>query len=160
MKQDKIQSGDFDGLIAESEQQAEKEAGLGYWRWYNDYVVGSLTTDGQGRVEDPGLLLEQTKEGVPGLGRTIVIGTPAEAVAAIRGIYKATGGFGCVLGLAHDWANVESTWRSWELFARYVIPEVNGLAERLKASFAETVQERATLMAQQFAAIQKAKDAR
>ena len=33
-----------------------------------------------------------------------------------------TGGFGCILMLAHDWADWEATKRSYELFARYVLP--------------------------------------
>jgi limonene 1,2-monooxygenase len=28
-----------------------------------------------------------------------------------------------VLGFAHDWANTEATKRSWDLVARYVMPE-------------------------------------
>ena len=38
-----------------------------------------------------------------------------------------TGGFGCVIGFVHDWANREDTLRSWDMVARYVLPEVNGL---------------------------------
>jgi hypothetical protein len=37
-----------------------------------------------------------------------------------------------VLGFAHDWANREATLRSWELVARYVIPEINGYTQRLR----------------------------
>jgi len=34
-----------------------------------------------------------------------------------------TGGFGVILMLAHDWADWEATKRSYELFARYVLPK-------------------------------------
>ena len=47
-------------------------------------------------------------------------------VTAIRNLQEVTGGFGVVLGFAHDWANREATLRSWELFARFVVPELNG----------------------------------
>ena len=40
-----------------------------------------------------------------------------------------TGGFGCVIGFVHDWANRENTRRSWDLVARYVVPQVNGLLD-------------------------------
>jgi hypothetical protein len=40
----------------------------------------------------------------------------------IRDLRQVTGGFSVVLGLARDWVNREATLRSWELFARYVIP--------------------------------------
>ena len=39
-----------------------------------------------------------------------------------------------VLGFAHDWANREATLRSWDLFARYVIPEINGYTRGLRES--------------------------
>jgi limonene 1,2-monooxygenase len=55
-------------------------------------------------------------------------------VAAIRNLYETVGGFGVVLGFAHDWANREATARSWDLFARYVIPEVNGYLRGLRGS--------------------------
>ena len=37
--------------------------------------------------------------------------------------------FGCVIGFVHDWANRENTRRSWDMVARYVIPQVNGLLD-------------------------------
>ena len=63
-----------------------------------------------------------------------VVGTPDDLVAAIRNLQEMTGGFGVVLGFAHDWANREATLRSWDLVARYVIPELNGSIRPLQAS--------------------------
>ena len=37
------------------------------------------------------------------------IGTPDDLIAAIRNLQEVTGGFGVVLGFAHDWANLEAT---------------------------------------------------
>ena len=74
---------------------------------------------------------------VTGIGNAVgtsVIGTPDEMVKTIRALQEVTGGFGVVLGFAHDWANHEATLRSWDLFARYVIPEINGHTRNLKAS--------------------------
>ena len=51
---------------------------------------------------------------------------PTNSSQAIRHLQEITGGFGVVLGFAHDWANREATLRSWDLLARYVIPEING----------------------------------
>ena len=45
-----------------------------------------------------------------------------------------TGGFGCVIGFVHDWANRENTLRSWDMVARYVLPEVNGLLDNYRES--------------------------
>jgi limonene 1,2-monooxygenase len=40
----------------------------------------------------------------------------------LENYWTKTGGFGCILLLAHDWADWEATKRSYELFARYVLP--------------------------------------
>ena len=66
-----------------------------------------------------------------GLG---VIGTPDEAIAQIERLAQQSGGFGCYLLMAHEWADPEATRRSYELFARYVMPRFQNTATRLKAS--------------------------
>jgi limonene 1,2-monooxygenase len=66
-----------------------------------------------------------------GLG---VIGTPDEAVAQIERLAQQSGGFGCYLLMAHEWADPEATRRSYELFARYVMPRFQNTATRLQAS--------------------------
>ena len=59
-----------------------------------------------------------------------VIGTPDDAIARIERLYEKTGEFGAVLLGAHDWANWENTKRSYELYARYVIPHFSGTTSR------------------------------
>lgn len=119
--------------LAESKKQAEQEAVMGLHRWHNEYRVGVLAQAGAKEVSDPWELLAQT--GGPEAGpKTTVIGTPDELVTAIRHLQHVTGGFGVVLGFAHDWANREATLRSWELFARYVVPELNGYTRPLRES--------------------------
>ena len=66
-----------------------------------------------------------------GLG---VIGTPDEAIAQIERLAEQSGGFGCYLLMAHEWADPEATRRSYELFARYVMPRFQNSATRLQAS--------------------------
>ncbi len=63
-----------------------------------------------------------------------VIGTPDDAVAQIRRLAEQSKGFGAFLLMAHDWADRPQTLRSYELFSRYVMPEVNGTAAGLVAS--------------------------
>jgi limonene 1,2-monooxygenase len=63
-----------------------------------------------------------------------VIGTPDDLVKSIRRLFEISGGFGTVIGFAHDWANRENTLRSWDLVARYVIPEINGFLEGYRTS--------------------------
>jgi limonene 1,2-monooxygenase len=38
------------------------------------------------------------------------------------------------VGFVHDWANIENTFRSWDMVARYVIPEINGYVTKLRES--------------------------
>ncbi len=65
---------------------------------------------------------------------TAVIGTPDDAVAQIEKLVKQSGGFGTFLLLAHDCADPERTKKSYELFARYVMPEVGRLNDNRHAS--------------------------
>jgi len=120
--------------IAESKKQAENEAVDGLQLWHNQYSVRVLGRAGARHVDDAWELLGQaTGKSGSGVG-SAVIGTPDELVKMIRDLQDITGGFGVVLGFAHDWANREATMRSWELVARYVIPELNGTTRGLRAS--------------------------
>ena len=120
--------------LAESKEQARNEAVDGLQRWHNEYNVHTLGRPGAGVVDDKWELLDQTTNaGAAGAGAAVV-GTPDELVAAIRHLQEITGGFGVVLGFAHDWANREATLRSWDLLARYVIPEINGSTKWLRES--------------------------
>jgi limonene 1,2-monooxygenase len=66
--------------------------------------------------------------------RLAVIGTPDDLINKIGEMIEVTGGFGAVIGFAHDWANRENTKKSWDLVARYVIPEVNSMLDDYKDS--------------------------
>lgn len=65
-----------------------------------------------------------------------VIGTPDDAVAQLDRLWQRTGGFGCFLQLAHNWANWTQTCQSYELFARYVTPAFSGANRGRDASLA------------------------
>ncbi|HEU5191418.1 MAG TPA: LLM class flavin-dependent oxidoreductase [Methylomirabilota bacterium] len=72
-----------------------------------------------GRSDDP------LREGVK-MGTTLV-GSPDTVVRGIQRLQEYSGGgFGGVLFRAHEWANREQTLRSYELFARYVMPRFQG----------------------------------
>ena len=113
-----------------------------------------LGRPGAVHVDDKWLLLDQATSGVSGAG-SAVVGTPDELIKAVRDIQTLTGGFGVVLGFAHDWANPEATLRSWELFARYVIPELNGYTRNQKGSAEYLAVHKAALMARMNDAIQQ-----
>jgi limonene 1,2-monooxygenase len=112
--------------IAETRKEARKQAGAGLLRHNNEYSIGTLA-GGEGTIYDT------PDEAVDGVAfselSTAVIGTPDDLVERIREMMELTGGFGCVIGFVHDWANRENTRRSWDMVARYVIPQVNGLLD-------------------------------
>ena len=120
--------------LAESKKDAQREAKVGLHRWHNEYIVRVLGRPGAARVEDPDELLAQVAGRGASGGGSAVIGTPDELVTTIRSLQEVIGGFGVVLGFAHDWANREATLRSWDLFARYVVPELNGHTKSLQGS--------------------------
>ncbi len=139
--------------LAESREQAVAEAAHGLHLWHNEYNVRVLGRPDASPVDDPFDLVEQVSgRGATGAGIAI-IGTPDDAVAAIRDLYESVGGFGVVLGFAHDWANLDATKRSWDLFARYVVPEVNGYVRGLRDSAEYLAANQGDLMAGASAAV-------
>ena len=120
--------------LAETKEQARREAVHGLHRWHNEYNVDVLGRPGAVRVDDPWELLDLVAEAGSGGAGASVIGTPDDLIAAIHNMLEITGGFGVVLGFAHDWANVENTRRSWDMMARYVIPALNGYVRPMQAS--------------------------
>jgi limonene 1,2-monooxygenase len=65
------------------------------------------------------------------------IGTPDDAGEQIERLWKqSNGGFGVYLQLAHDWAPPDRKARSFELFARNVMPEFQGQADSTRQSAA------------------------
>jgi limonene 1,2-monooxygenase len=117
--------------IAETRDKAIEEARHGLMRWHNEYVHGTLQRPGSVAFKSPDDAIEQTAFAP---GSAAVIGTPDDLVKMIRSVYEKSGGFGTVVGFVHDWANVENTFRSWDLVARYVVPEINGYVRKLRES--------------------------
>ena len=117
--------------IAETREKARAEAGEGLMQWHNEYNVGTLMRPGAVAYKSPDEAVDMTAFSD---GAVSVIGTPDDLVASIRRLMTLSGGFGTVIGFAHDWANRENTLKSWDLVARYVIPEVNGMLEDYRIS--------------------------
>jgi limonene 1,2-monooxygenase len=82
-----------------------------------------------------------------------VVGTPAEAEAKIQSLVDQSGGFGCFLFMAHNWAPWAQTKRSYELFARYVAPKFQSLNVGREASMAWVKANKADFTAQSMAAV-------
>ncbi len=63
-----------------------------------------------------------------------IIGTPDDAIREIERMQAASGGFGKLLALAHNWAPFADVKRSYELLARYVVPHFTGNLDARRAS--------------------------
>ena len=55
-----------------------------------------------------------------------IVGTPDDCIERINQLQEASGGFGALLLRAEDWAPREKLHRSYELMARYVMPQFQG----------------------------------
>ena len=111
--------------LAETREQARADMEHGTLRLarYHERLGGALPA----YAHSTDAMLDQwTGDGLVIFGK-LTLGTPDDMVAEIERIEKQSGGFGCVLMLAHNCANPEATRKSYELFARYVMPAVNGM---------------------------------
>jgi len=100
--------------IAETREKARENVRFGLMK-YLDYAR-TLTPGRFGNLtgRDPvDVLLESGH---------IVIGTPDDAIDVLEKLREKQGEFGCFLHQAHDWADVEQTRRSYELYMRFVAP--------------------------------------
>ncbi|WP_454883158.1 LLM class flavin-dependent oxidoreductase [Sphingomonas oryzagri] len=111
--------------IAETREQARADVKFGFQKWY-EYFRNIATLPVAPAGTDP--LDDMIASGF------VVVGTPDDAIAQIDRLKTQSGGFGTFLFLAMDWADFEQTKRSYELFARYVIPKVNRLNDNRLAS--------------------------
>jgi limonene 1,2-monooxygenase len=114
--------------IAETKEQAIADVAFGLPAWV-DYFrrVAALPLAPDGTSD------EDLVEVLNGTGFA-VIGTPDDAAAQVARLQEQSGGFGTYLLMAHEWADREQTRRSYELFAREVMPQFQGSADTLVAS--------------------------
>jgi limonene 1,2-monooxygenase len=117
--------------IAETREKARAEARDGLLRHNNEYITATLQRPGARTFTTPDEAVDKTAF-VPGAVATI--GTPDDLVQRIKSVLEISGGFGTVVGFVHDWANPENTMRSWDMVARYVVPEINGYLAGLRTS--------------------------
>src|SRR6267378_3790002 len=126
--------------IAETREKARAEARDGLLRHNNEYITATLQRPGARPFKTPDEAVDKTAF-VPGAVATI--GTPDDLVERIKSVLEISGGFGTVVGFVHDWANPENTMRSWDMVARYVVPEINGYVTKLRESQKFLIENRA-----------------
>jgi limonene 1,2-monooxygenase len=114
--------------LAETEEQARKDVAFGLVQWV-DYFERVAALPLAPNTLDPDKMVDALME--TGFA---VIGTPDMAAAQIQRLIDQSGGFGTYLFMAHDWADREATLRSYELFAKEVMPLFQGSAQSTVAS--------------------------
>ena len=117
--------------IAETREKAREQARDGLFRHHNEYITGTLQRPGAKPFKTPDQAVDLTAHAD---GAVATIGTPDDLVTRIKQVVEMSGGFGTVVGFVHDWANPEHTMRSWDMVARYVVPEINGYLAGLRKS--------------------------
>jgi limonene 1,2-monooxygenase len=117
--------------IAETREKAREQARDGLLRHHNEYITATLQRPGAKPFKTPDEAVDKTAFSD---AAAATIGTPDDLVQRIKEVLAISGGFGTVVGFVHDWANPENTMRSWDMVARYVVPEINGYLAGLRKS--------------------------
>jgi len=133
--------------IAETREQAIRDCRFGLHHWIDYYQqVAQLPIIPEGVTGDD---LVETYANMD----VAVIGTPDDAIATIEKLQNQTGGFGCFMLLAHEWANRRATEESYELFARFVMPHFQQANDNREASRDWVIETRGELVPQRRQAI-------
>jgi len=137
--------------LAETEAQARADMKYGmeqWFRYFQDVAAFPQMAVTGGNVDE---MIDFVNNG---LG---VVGTPAMMVSQIRKlIEQSSGGFGTYLTLAHNWANVAATRKSFELFAREVMPHFQSSGGGLQAHADRAQSSRGALAEKQMQAVAEA----
>ncbi|HEY2427797.1 MAG TPA: LLM class flavin-dependent oxidoreductase [Acidimicrobiales bacterium] len=136
--------------IADTEAQARADVAFGLEAWV-DYFrkVAALP------LAPPGVEGADLVDAICATGMAVV-GTPDMALAQLRRLEEQSGGFGTFLFMAHEWADREATRRSYELFARDVMPQLQGSAASAVASREWAAENREQFMGGYIGAVTKA----
>jgi limonene 1,2-monooxygenase len=136
--------------IAPTMDQARKDVEFGLKAWV-DYFLRVAALPLVGDAVEVGDMVDAMNAN--GYG---VIGTPEDAARQIQRLWDKSGGYGTYLFMVHDWADREATLRSFELIARYVMPQFQGTLGRLATSHAWAAENRPTFIGRAVEAIGKA----
>jgi len=125
--------------LAETRERARENVKFGLEKWLRYFrEVAALPLAPAGD-------LDNAIDALVGSGLA-VIGDPDDAAAQLERLEKQSGGYGCFLHMAHNWADFPQTLRSYELFARYVMPRFQGSQRNRLASMEWASSNRPTFM--------------
>lgn len=89
--------------------------------------------------------------------RGAIVGTPDDAIEALETINAGVGGFGAYLVMEQNWADWSAANRSYEMFARYVIPHFRGHFAARRESYDESARQHPVYVEQAKRAMAEAK---
>jgi limonene 1,2-monooxygenase len=136
--------------LAETREQAYRDVEHGIVPWFNYFQhVAAFPQMDVGQGTNIREYIEFINNS--GIG---TIGTPDDAGEQIDRLWKqSNGGFGSYLQLAHDWAPPDRKRRSFELFARHVMPEFQGQADSTRQAAARAQAVRPEMAGSNMAAV-------
>ena len=114
--------------VAETREQALADIDYGIPFWIH-YFTSIVRIPGAPDTRDVETFKRWLVE-----SRTAVVGTPDDVAEMIEQLIDYSGGFGCFVAMAHDWATPERTRNSYELLASEVFPRFQGSADWPKRS--------------------------
>jgi limonene 1,2-monooxygenase len=138
--------------LAETREEAFADARIGAGRYLREYSEG--TNGRKAGFEGP---LEKVIDHMAENGSWIV-GTPDDCIEGIMQLDQRSGGFGGFLVQTIDWAPREKILKSYELLARYVMPQFQGSVLSTAASNRWAAERKEELVSGRARAIQRARD--
>lgn len=132
--------------IAETREKARENVRYGLERWIKYYSCVAPQPFDPGGMDPIDALISSKRA---------VIGTPDDAIEMIERLQGKQGQFGAFLHQHVDWADWDQTKKSYELYARYVMPHFSGVnTNRIKSweslqQNAKTYQEKRQVAAQE-----------
>jgi limonene 1,2-monooxygenase len=138
--------------LAETRKEARDAARMGAGRYLREYSEG---TNGRRPVFDGPL--EKVVDFMADAGYWIV-GTPDDCVEGIQRLAEQSGGFGGFMVQTIDWAPRDKMLQSYELLARYVMPQFQGTVASTAASNRWAAERKEELVAGRARAIDRARE--
>jgi len=137
--------------IAETRKEALDDVRIGSAQYLREYSEG---TNGRKSVFDGPM--EKVVDNMRDTGSWIV-GSPDDCIEAINRLQEQSGGFGGFLVQTIDWAPRDKMLRSYELMARYVMPQFQGTVASTISSNQWAAERKDTLVAGRVRALDRAK---
>ena len=145
--------------IAETREQALKDLEWGTPNLvkYVQHLRGTFSEQqGLSEVRDAADAVKHWSTAGMGTFGVVMAGSPQDAIEHIQKLQKQSGGFGTLMFLAHNCANFEATKKSYDLFARYVIPHFQRSNRNRDASLRWSLEKSETTFGGIMAATKKA----